>query len=288
MLIATLTCCFNRKNLTFNSIGQLHRDLYPKNIKLMHYLVDDCSDDGTSELINKSFNDVKIIKTSGDLYWSRSMKLGWDYIKKEINPDFIFVYNDDTNFYPNCITKLLNTYYEQYCLLDKSLIVSGAIVDPIKQTPTYGGRSRHKIKLFTIASRLLPIKDIPQTAYTLNFNAALIPIEVIKKIGFIAPYFLHGGADWEFGYRCTKNDIPIIQAPGVVGSCSFNPKKGTSMESNISLLERFKRLLSIKEQPFLPRLNLVIRYGGFLFIVQLFVPYIKIVLFHFYSLFIKK
>ena len=75
---------FNRKNLTFNSIGQLHRDLYPKNIKLIHYLVDDCSDDGTSELINKSFNDVKIIKTSGDLYWSRSMKLGWDYIKKEI------------------------------------------------------------------------------------------------------------------------------------------------------------------------------------------------------------
>ena len=111
MLIATLTTSYNRKFLTLKSLGQLHTHDYPKNLKLKHYLVDDCSNDGTPEIIKRNFNDVEIIKTPGNLYWSRSMNLGWEFIKKDISPDFIFVYNDDSDFYDNCISKLLKTYF---------------------------------------------------------------------------------------------------------------------------------------------------------------------------------
>ena len=288
MLIATLTSSYNRKNLTIKSIGQIYNDFYDKDIDVKHYLIDDCSTDGTREIVKRSFCDVKIIKTSGDLYWSRSMRFGWDKIRKDISPDFLFVYNDDTNFNPKCISKLLETYNKQKSIYGQSIVVVGALVDPIKKYPTYGGRSRNKIKAFTLSSRLLPIRNEIQFAYTLNFNAALIPVKVLNNIGFISRYFLHGGGDWEFGYRCHKYSIPIIQSPGFVGTCSLNSNIGTSRELNISLFERYRRLFSIKEQPFLPRFNFVIRYGGFLFIVQLFLPYIQIFLFHFYSLFNKK
>ena len=226
MLVATLTSSFNRKDKTLKSLGQLFKDTYPKNFKIKHYLVDDCSTDGTPELVKKHFNSVKIIKTSGGLYWSRSIRQGWDFIKKDIAPDFLFVYNDDSNFYPNCINTLLQTHKNQIAIFNEPVVVVGALVDPYSLNATYGGRSRHKLKFFTLSSRLLPIKNSPQLAYTLNFNAALIPISVIEKIGFVAPYFLHGGADWEFGYNCTKNKIPIIQANGAVGTCQLNNYKG--------------------------------------------------------------
>ncbi len=288
MLIATLTSSYNRKNLTLKSIGQIYNDFYDKDTDVKHYLIDDCSTDGTREIVKKCFGDVKIIKTSGDFYWSRSMRFGWDKIRKDISPDYLFVYNDDVNFHPNCISKLLETYNKQKIIYGQSIVVVGALVDPIEKYPTYGGRSRNKIRAFTLSSRLLPIKNEIQFAYTLNFNAALIPVKVLNNIGFISQYFLHGGGDWEFGYRCHKYSIPIIQSPGFVGTCSLNSNIGTSRELNISLFERYKRLFSIKEQPFLPRFNFVIRYGGLLFIVQLFLPYIQIFLFHFYSLFNKK
>ena len=288
MLIASLTSSYNRKHLTLKSIGQLYNDFYNDDIDVKHYLVDDCSSDGTPEIVKKCFSDIKIINTSGNLYWSRSMSFGWEQIRKEISPDFLFVYNDDTNFKPKCISKLLETYNEQKSSYGDSIVVVGALVDPIEKYPTYGGRSRNKIKAFTLSSRILPIKNKIQLAYTLNFNAALIPVKILNDIGFISPYFLHGGGDWEFGYRCQKYSIPIIQSPGFVGTCSFNSNIGSSRELNISLFERYKRLLSIKEQPFLPRLNFVVRYGGFLFLLQLFLPYLQIFLFHFYVLFFRK
>lgn len=288
MLIATLTSSHNRKHLTLKSIGQLYNDFYKDDIDIRHYLIDDCSSDGTPEIVKECFSDVEIISTSGDLYWSRSMRFGWEKIRNEISPDFLFVYNDDTNFKPNCISKLLETYNEQKSFFGQSIVIVGALVDPEEKYPTYGGRSRHKIKAFTLSSRLLPIKNKIQFAYTLNFNAALIPVRVLNNIGFISPYFLHGGGDWEFGYRCQKYSIPIIQSPGFIGTCSFNSNIGSSRELKISLFERYKRLLSVKEQPFLPRLNFVIRYGGLLFLLQLFLPYLQIFFFHFYSLLNKR
>jgi GT2 family glycosyltransferase len=82
-------------------------------------------------------------------------------------------------------------------------------------------------------------------------NLALISREALVKIGFLSSRFVHSKADFDFGFRLKKAGGRVFLAPGFMGECSRNSKVGTSAEQNLSFAGRIRRVLGVKEHPFL-------------------------------------
>ena len=118
--IAVLLTCYNRKEKTLNSLQSLNNAKKIKNTQLDIYLVDDGSIDGTSNSVSKLFNNVKIIKGNGDLFWNRGMHLAWTSAVNNCDYDFYFWLNDDTLINNDTIEILLNTSQDKR---HKSIIV---------------------------------------------------------------------------------------------------------------------------------------------------------------------
>ena len=130
------------------------------------------------------------------------MLLGWEYIKNKAF-DFLFVFNDDVNFYNNTFDILLNT-----ALNKKNSIVSGAICDPISKEISYGGYS---LGGFFYPLRLKRNKELKENNFldSCNMNALIIPKSALMENGFLSPIFRHSTADIEFGLRIGKVGHPI-------------------------------------------------------------------------------
>jgi len=153
------------------------------------------------------------------------------------------------------------------------VIVAGAFLGEDKKIVSYGGVVRkgwHPLKFKRVGcSRKLEVVD------TLNMNAALIPRTVLSEIGFLADYFIHSGADFEYGLRCVKRGGKVLQAPGVVGECSRNPAIGRSIERNIGVVERINRMIDAKEKPISVRYRYYKEYGGALWLILFLAPFFK-------------
>ena len=150
---------------------------------------------------------------------------------------------------------------------------------------TYGGRISKSV-LFPKSTHLAA--NSPEIIFvdTLNMNCALIPYRVINIIGFLSHVYQHAFADWDFGFKCQKWGIPIIQAPIAVGFCKLNSEIGTSAERQTKLSTKFKRILSIKEQPLKKRLHYAASTHKYAFIQTFLTPYIKLIVSHLKEIFL--
>lgn len=274
--IATLTTVYNRENASLSSLDSLFKQVLDSDIKIDHYIVDDKSTDNTVKKISEIFPTVKVFNGNGSLYWAGGMRFGYQLIEiKEY--DFLFVYNDDCLFDSKMLKNLIDTALFARKYYSTESIVVGALISKFSGEVTYGGRLK-KSNLSPLSTKLAPLSSNPSEVYTLNMNAALLPSSVLLKHGFLANYFRHGGADWEFGIRLNKLGCKIIQAPGAIGYCEKNKLEGTSAELKIDCLERFKRVFSIKEIPLYERFIFSFEHGGFFWPFVFFIPYVIVFL----------
>lgn len=250
MKIITLTTCHNRAKKTIESIRDLHNQILPESIQIEHVVVDDASADGTASMIAEQFPNVTIIDGHGNLFWAGGMCFGWNKYVRNQSFDYIFAYNDDARFYPDAIEILLNGFKYRFVESEKPVgMVVGSFLSSDGTTKTYGGVVR------TNNPHPLSLKQLPKSnnAYVEvdagNMNGCLIASEAIRKAGFLAEYFVHAGADFEYGLRLNKFGFSVIEAPDPIGLCDRNSKVGTSAEKNISSITRLKRLFSKKEFP---------------------------------------
>ena len=47
-----------------------------------------------------------------------------------------------------------------------------------------------------------------------------VPKEVVNKIGPLAEGYVHGVADYDYTLRARKAGLPVLIAPGYLGSCT--------------------------------------------------------------------
>ena len=100
-------------------------------------------------------------------------------------------------------------------------------------------------------------------------------MKVIKKCGFLAEYFKHGGADYEYGIRVKNSDFDIIQFGKSLGFCERNHEKDMIFNSNEYIL---KKIFSLKYFPLKIRFLYYLRNCGPLFFLFVFTPYIKAII----------
>jgi len=279
--IETLATCHNRLEDTLRALEDLNSQDLPAGVTIRHTIVDDGSIDETYDVVGKLFPETEVLKGSGSLFWAGGMRYGWQSSLRYRVFDYLFLYNDDVTLCKDAIRRLVASsqkFSENFP--ERSHVVTGTFVDKNGDL-SYGGVVRcsdwHPLR-FKLKE---PSRSENRIVDTLNMNACLMPRSTIQDVGFLSEFFVHGGADYEFGLKLKKKGGVTLLAPGVIGTCERNSLEGTSCEQGINLLERYRRLLSLKEQPVLQRFAYFKRHGGLLWPLLFLSPYVTLLFRHF-------
>lgn len=277
MKIVTLTTCYNRKNKTIGALSKLTNETPIKGLQIEHVVVDDNSTDGTSEEIRKSFPLVQLLVTKGDYYWASGMRYGWEQAVKSKNFDYLMVYNDDVDFFPgfleSCIDSLVSfNSQEPFTLVGPCCDRGGKV--------TYGGRKRIFPWHPTANKLVVPVKGNIMEVDLINMNCAFISVGAINHNGFLADYFFHSQADFEYSLRLSQNDGRNYMLDKYVGICELNSMRGTSKDVSLSLWARLARVNGVKERPFSQQVKFYKRYSPCLWPFWVTYPIARIIFSH--------
>jgi GT2 family glycosyltransferase len=236
---AVLMTCHNRKDTTLKCLNLLYKQKNIDLTKLDVFLVDDGSQDGTSETVSASFDNINILQGDGNLYWCGGMRLAWAEAEK-YDYEFYFWLNDDTMLFQYAFHEMLITLENRLSCSNKGGIIVGSTVDSEKKI-SYGGY------LVGSSSPLVP-GNTPQKCDRMNGNLVLIPRDVFLQLGNLSSNYTHSMGDMDYSFRAKKKGIPLWVAPGFQGACKPNPGSGW-FSSDIPFLKRWKILHSPKGIP---------------------------------------
>ena len=272
MLIATLTTCHNRKDCTLAALSGLHAQALPEGVSLEHVIVDDGSSDGTAAAVKKEFPDVEVVAGEGDLYWAGGMRFGWEQAVRHMEFDHLFVYNDDVRLEPTALADLLAACTDR----PGPVVVAGSFLSLDGRRTTYGGRRRSSRRHPLKFAEIVEPDGTVQEADTLNMNGALISKSALDSVGFLSNYFVHSGADFEYGLKLRKAGGRVLVAPRYIGRCDMNPASEQLPENEASLRDGLRKLFDSKREPFRQRLAYYRRHGGALWPAWWLAPYVTI------------
>jgi len=276
MHIVTLSTCHNRRDFTIAALSDLYAQELPEGVSLSHVIVDDGSTDGTAKAVQNRFPDVEIVKGGGNLYWAGGMRYGWEQSVARKTFDYLFVYNDDVRLFKTAISVLLGAGES---ILDKEsnpCVIAGSFKSIDGTMTTYGGRRRssgwHPLKFAYIVE---PNGEL-QEADTLNMNGALISRAALSKVGLLSDYFIHSGADFEYGLKLTKSGGVVYVAPRHIGTCDLNAGMNLPDELSVTLRQRIRLLADLKREPFSQRLKYYRQHGGLFWPILLMSPFLTV------------
>ena len=159
---------------------------------------------------------------------------------------------------------------------DAPYVIAGSFKSNDGKTTTYGGHCRsstwHPLKF----GHVVEPNGAIQKSDTLNMNGALIPSATLQQIGFLSKYFVHSGADFEYGLKLAKAGGTVYLAEKHIGTCDLNTAMLMPDGLSLTLKERLKLLTDIKREPFRQRLEYYRRYGGLFWPVFWVSPYLTV------------
>ena len=265
MKICLILATFNRVNLTNRILLQI-QSFFPQHVPYSIIVVDGGSTDGTQELIKNNFNNVDLIIKDG-AYWNQAMRLG---IQAALKKDYthLLLLNDDVKVF----TEGFNSIIKLAATLKKSSVLVGCCVDPISRKTTYGALKRNS-KFSKLNFSLL--SEGENTGQTFNANCLLISKNVFLRVGNLSKVFAHSQGDIDFGLRCTKAGVPIIQMNEPFGELAYN-KEWAIRNSRLRLKNWRLILLHPKGIRVNEWLYFCLKHGGPLGFLNFIWRYIKI------------
>ena len=259
--------CHNRRKSSLTCLNSLIEG--NKNINFTFLAVDDASTDGTIEELTRLPN-VEILEGDGSLYYSGGMRKGIEKAKTiDQNFDYCLLFNDDVQFYPEAIEKMLMLH------TDENQILVGATCDD-KGNLSYGGI--RKCSAWRPKFEIVMSHEGLVECDTFNANCVLIPYKLFLRLPNIDEIFVHAMGDYDYGFQARKRGCTINPTDFFVGICNDNLPKTTWRDTTLSAKERIKLKESPKGLPAKQWFYFVKKNFGFLpACYSSITPYIKIV-----------
>lgn len=217
--VEIVTPVHNRKEITLQflrSFEQINQDGLETHI----IVVDDGSTDGTSEVIEKEFPAVKIIKGDGNLWYAGGVNRGIEWAL-ERQPDFILIINDDTVQEPNFLQYLIECARKNPRSIVGPLLLLWSEPEKLFQTSpqwdVWAGGWKHW--------QNQTVSTIPQKPWEVELivgNCFLLPVAAVKENGLMnAERFPHFG-DAEYTPRMRRNGWKLLIEPRAKIFCQPN------------------------------------------------------------------
>jgi len=196
----------NRRDFTKVCLESLSGQSY-KEFKII--VVDDGSKDGTAQMIQTQYPDVRILMGDGSLFWSKATNLGVDEaLQHAKNEDFILTLNNDVTVKADYLEKLMDSASR----FPRALIGSIALNHKDNDDVIDGGVEINwltaKFKNLGKGKKYSELVQKNKWLYSVDVlpgRGTLIPIEIFKKIGLYNDAQLpQYGADYEFSVRAKK------------------------------------------------------------------------------------
>jgi GT2 family glycosyltransferase len=211
------------------------------------------------------------------------MRFGWEQAVRHMEFDHLFVYNDDVRLEPTALADLLAACTDR----PGPVVVAGSFLSLDGRRTTYGGRRRSSRRHPLKFAGIVEPDGTVQEADTLNMNGALISKSALDSVGFLSNYFVHSGADFEYGLKLRKAGGRVLVAPRYIGRCDMNPAseqlpeneaslRDGLRENEASLRDGLRKLFDSKREPFRQRLAYYRRHGGWLWPAWWVAPYVTI------------
>ena len=200
----------NRRVHTRRCLKSLSR-LDRKGIELHITVVDDGSNDGTSEMLAAEFPDVNVVRGSGDLWYTAGTNRGIEAALKR-GPDYILACNDDSIFDSKSVVQMVGTA-ERY---PRSVV--GALllnweephrvmqVSPEWKLSNGGYRHWRRQTVWTVPDR-------PWRVHAIVGNCVLYPAQAIREAGLMDEKRLVQYGDAEYTPRMRRLGWQLLIEP---------------------------------------------------------------------------
>ena len=204
--IAIILPVHNRKDTTLNCIKQL-QTISNKDFEFDVIVIDDGSSDGTCEAIIKSYPHINILKGDGNLWWSGAINVGFKYAITN-NYNFVYTLNDDITIFVDTLQVLYDSF--KY---DRNAVYSSIRMGKQNKYFTAGFEysgffKKLKGQVFTLSNY---IKDDFIEADSISTKSTLIPVNIIKQVGFFdTKHFPHNYSDFDYFIRVKKEGFKLL------------------------------------------------------------------------------
>jgi GT2 family glycosyltransferase len=266
--VAAIMAAHNRRDLTLACLHSLRAQQVP-GVALDTFVLDDASSDGTPEAIREQFPAISLLHGDGNLYWNGGMRRAF---AAAIAGDFDYYLwmNDDTCLEDGALARLLHTERE---LRERGevAIVAGSVRDPDTGVVTYGGVVR-PYRWRPLKWELVEPADAPRPCETMNGNTVLISRAVVRRVGNLDPAFIQQMGDYDYGLRARAAGCSVWIAPGTIGTCAPNLKRGSDQRP---LREELRQLWSVKELSPRPWAVFTRRWASHLWPMYWVSPYLR-------------
>lgn len=239
--VALLMTCYNRAEVTRVCLTKLSSLPLPNDWKLDIWLVDDASPDRTGAIVANEFPDVHVIKSPGNLFWCKGMRLAWDTAAAAFDYDAYLWLNDDVQLFEDAFLTL--THDLSITPNSHSSVFMGACQSGVTDSSiSYSARLYDK-KL------AIPNGESPQPIYDMmSGNFVFIPRAVFRKVGPIYGGYWHGCGDHDYALMCERAEIKKYCCSKTVGVCPRQPERYSHLK-NKTLSQRVKLLFTPKGYP---------------------------------------
>ncbi|WP_143959157.1 glycosyltransferase family 2 protein [Litoribacter populi] len=196
----------------YNWISECLNSLKKSDFNYKVIVIDNGSEDGTIELLDRSFKEVLLIKSEKNLGFGKANNIGIK-IALDNNAEFIFLLNQDAYLYRGSLDNSIK-------ILNKGNKIG--ILSPIHLA---GNKKDFDFAFYEyVRPEFTPdllgsyftgnLEDYYPTNFV-NAAAWLIKAEIIKKIGYFHPVFPHYGEDDEYVSRLKKAGYSICIDPNL-------------------------------------------------------------------------
>jgi GT2 family glycosyltransferase len=211
--LAIIIPTFNRKLYLFNLLNQITTMIH-SNFCIDIIVVVDGSKDGTIEMISENFDQVHIVKGTGEWWYTKSINKGFDYVKK-LNTDYVLTLNDDI-LLKNNFFEALNEAIEEGP--ENSIIGALSLTNTNPKKILSAGIKkiilwRYKLipyyKMFTNKNEVSSLKGLHVTM-ALPGRGMLIPFGIFKKLKGFDEKFMQYHSDFDFCLRAKKKGYNLF------------------------------------------------------------------------------
>lgn len=228
--------------------------------------MDDGSTDGTSLALAAKQPKVTVLRGTGSLYWTGSVKLGIDYVLGICQKnDWLILANNDVVFSRGAIHKLIDEAVNK----ERRAIISSLSVDVTDRDTIIKSGTLVKSWLLNRTEHIFAGQSYRKLKSNDLFEANLLtgrclahPVEIFGKIGnYDADRFPHYGGDDEFSARAKRMGYQLYVAPSSIvyldtkttgdnsnllaSGFSAIPNRLFGIKSNINLVTKWKFTLAV-------------------------------------------